>query len=179
MPFVRCFMSEYYDEVCKAMKMLSDDPKTIFMGQAVQYQGTAMFGTLKDVLVDKRLELPVAEDMQLGMAIGMSLNGMLPIAIYPRFNFLLLATNQLVLHLDKIPIYSNYRPKVLIRTAIATDSPLNPGHQHLGDFTEAYRRMLCRTNVIKLENAEDIMPAYEWVMKSEHSSVVVEMMEKY
>lgn len=172
-------MSEYYDEVCKAMKMLSDDPKTIFMGQSVKYPGTAMFGTLKDVPMEKRLELPVAEDMQLGMAIGMSLNGMLPICIYPRINFLLLATNQLVLHLDKLPLYSNYRPKVIIRTSIATDVPLNPGHQHLGDFTEGFRKMLCRTNVIKLENSEDIMPAYEWVIKSEHSSVMVEMMGNY
>ena len=47
------------------------------------------------------IELPVAEEMQMGMSFGMSLDGTIPISIYPRWNFLLCAINQLVNHLDK------------------------------------------------------------------------------
>ncbi len=108
------------------------------MGQAVVDAGTAMSTTLQHIPIEKRLELPVAEEMQLGMAIGMSLSGALPICIYPRFNFLLLAVNQLVNHLDKLPLYSTYRPKVLIRTAVATGYPLDPGPQHLNGRVPLY-----------------------------------------
>src|SRR6516162_7203129 len=112
-------MSEYFDQLSKAMVAVAQHPRAVFMGQAVEYPGTAIFNTLKDVPKEKKLELPVAEDMQMGMAIGMSLNGELPICIYPRINFLLLAINQLVLHLDKLPLYSDWKPNVLITKPIA------------------------------------------------------------
>src|ERR1700756_2370033 len=99
-------MSQYFEELCKAMSLLALQPNTLFIGQAVRYPGTAMYNSLSHLPEYKRLELPVAEDMQMGMATGLSLAGYLPICIYPRINFLLLATNQLVLHLDKLPLYS-------------------------------------------------------------------------
>src|SRR5215475_11958092 len=135
-------MGTYFDALCAAMRMVADEPKAIFMGQAVAYPGTAMTNTFKGIAPEKLLEMPVAEDMQLGMATGMALAGWLPVCCYPRFNFLLLATNQLVLHLDKLPLYSGWRPRVIVRTAIATPEPLDPGPQHLGDFTDAFRSML-------------------------------------
>ena len=161
------------------MEMLAAQPNTIFMGQAVAYPGTAMFGTLRNVPMEKRVELPVAEDMQMGMAIGASLNGLLPICIYPRWNFLLLATSQLVLHLDKLPLYSDYRPKVIIRTAVATDSPLNPGVQHLGDFTDAYRSMLKTVVVRKIGQAQQVMSIYEAALKREKSTLIIESLSQY
>lgn len=161
--------------------MLAEHPRAIFMGQSVAYPGTAMFRTLEDIPLEKRLELPVAEEMQMGMAIGMSINGDLPICIYPRFNFMLLAMGQLVLHLDKLPIYSNggYKPRVVVRTAVATNKPMDPGPQHLGDYTDALRQMLDTVMVIRLENEYDIVPAYEKAMTRDGSTVLVEMSEKY
>ena len=38
----------------------------------------------------------------MGMSIGLALNGYIPITCFPRFDFLILAFNQLVNHLDKI-----------------------------------------------------------------------------
>lgn len=169
----------YFEELCQAMGMLGVVPNSIFMGQAVAYPGTAMQKTFRDVPENKLLELPVAEDMQLGMAIGMSLNGYLPICCYPRWNFLLLATSQLVLHLDKISLYSGYRPKVIIRTAVGSDSPLNPGHQHLGDFSEAYREMLQTVEVVVLDRAEEIVPKYHAAFEREGSTLLVEYSAKY
>ena len=39
----------YYEEITRSMTYLSKKKDTIFLGQAVTYPGTAMFGTLKNV----------------------------------------------------------------------------------------------------------------------------------
>lgn len=169
----------YFSELCKAMEMLSQHPRSVFLGQAVQFPGTAMFNALRNVPMHRRIEWPVAEDMQLGAAIGASLNGDLPICIYPRVNFLLLAMSQLVLHLDAIPRYSAYRPKVIIRTAIATDRPLDPGHQHLGDFSAAFRAMLQTIVVVNIDHAQDVMPLYRDALNREGSTLCIEQLSQY
>ena len=163
------------------MKMLGEQPNALFLGQAVRYPGTAMFTTLKDVPMEKRIELPVMEESQMGMSIGLALAGYLPITLYPRWNFLLLAGNQLVNHLDKLPLMSAYRPKVIIRTAVATDKPLDPGPQHLGDFTAAFRLMLKTVEVVELNRAKDIAEQYHWAMTRDDgvSSLIVEKMGLY
>jgi pyruvate/2-oxoglutarate/acetoin dehydrogenase E1 component len=154
---------KYFDELCRAMDFLARDPRTIFLGQAVAYPGTAMTNTLKNVSRDKLLELPVAEEMQMGMSTGLALAGHVPVSIFPRWNFLLLAVNQVVNHLDKLPIVSNggYRPKVIIRTGIGSERPLHPQHQHVGDFTDAFRLMCKTIEVIRLDEPQDIFPAYQ------------------
>lgn len=174
---------KYFDEMCRAMEMLAQDPRVYFMGQAVACPGTAMSNTLKKVAPDKLLELPVTEELQMGMATGMALAGHIPVSIYPRWNFLLLAVNQVVNHLDKLSIMSNggYRPRVIIRTGIGSERPLHPQHQHVGDFTEAFRLMCTNIEVIRLENAEDIMPAYTKALQREDgkSTIVVEYGDYY
>ena len=84
-----------------------------------------MTTTLKNIDMSRRLELPVVEEMQMGMSTGMALAGLVPVTIYPRWNFLLLATNQIVNHLDKLKHMSNggYRPKVIIRTGVGCRGP--------------------------------------------------------
>ncbi len=171
----------YLDKLTLAMTTISLEKHALFMGQAVAYKGTAMTETFKHVPREKLLELPVAEDMQMGMAIGYALDGGLPVCVYPRFNFLLLAVNQLVLHLDKLPIYSvrRYQPKVIIRTVVASHKPLDPGAQHVGNFTEMFRRILYTVQVVDLWNEEDILPAYLRAMKSNNSTLLVEHAVRY
>lgn len=164
----------YRSELKNAMRLCADQPNAIFLGQAVACPGTAMSSTFEGINPAQLLEMPVAEDMQLGMAIGMSLAGYLPICVYPRWNFLLLAMNQLVLHLDKLPLYSDYRPKVIIRVAVATDEPMNPGPQHLGDFSYAVREMLDTVYVQDVEFPDQIVRAYEAALRCDGSSIIVE-----
>jgi pyruvate/2-oxoglutarate/acetoin dehydrogenase E1 component len=153
----------YYKELRRAMDYLAQDPRTVFIGQAVAVKGTAMTTTLVNVSDYKKLELPVAEEMQMGLSTGMALAGFVPVTFYPRWNFLLLAVNQLVNHLDKVKHMSRggFQPKVIIRTGIGSIRPLNPQCQHLGDFTEAFRLMLTNVEVIRLEEPEQIFPAYQ------------------
>ena len=145
------------------MEWLGAQANTIFLGQAVAVSGTAMSNTLKNIQKDQLLEMPVAEEMQMGMSIGLAMDGLIPISIFPRWNFLLLAVNQLVNHLDRMPQISNhgYQPRVIIRTAIGSESPLHPQYQHIGDFSDAFRSILKHIEVVRLEEANQIFPAYK------------------
>ena len=169
---------KYAEELSRAMEYLARDPRTLFLGQAVACPGTAMTNSLKNISRDKLLELPVTEEMQMGMSTGLALAGHVPVCIYPRWNFLLLAVNQVVNHLDKLPIISNggYRPKVIIRTGIGSERPLHPQHQHVGDFTDAFRLMCKTVEVIRLDEPEQIFPAYQKALEREdgRSTIVVE-----
>ena len=175
-----CEVCSYRDELTKAMTMLGSHPNTIFIGQAVRFPGTAMYGTLEGVPMAKRIELPVFEDTQLGMATGMSLSGLLPVCIYPRINFLLLAINQLVSHLDKLPIYGNgWKPKVIIRTAVAHNHPMDPGVQHLGDYGHAIRQMLSTVKTVMLLRGQDVIPEYRKAAERDGSTLLIERASLY
>ena len=174
---------KYFDELKRSMEFLSQDSRTVFIGQAVEVPGTAMSNTIIDIPLEKRLELPVAEEMQMGMTLGMGLQGLIPVSIYPRWNFLLLAINQLINHIDKIDIMSGggYRPKLIIRTGIGSERPLHPQHQHVGDFTEAVKRMCTTLEVLRLEEPEDIFPSYEKALMREdrRNTILVEYGDYY
>lgn len=153
----------YFEELQKAMTLLSDNPKTIFLGQAVSYEGTGLYDSLKHIPEEKRIELPVAEYFQSGLANGMAIAGMIPISVFPRWNFLLMGVDQIVNHLDKFIEMSNGKllPKVIIRVAVGSERPVNPQSQHKGNFSEAFRSMTKNMEVIELFEPEQIFPAYE------------------
>ena len=153
---------KYFDELKRAMTYLGEQENTLFLGQAVEYKGTAMTNTLVDVPKEKLLEMPVDEEMQMGITNGLGINGTVPISIYPRWNFFLLTMNQTINHLDKMPVFSHgeYCPKIIIRTGIGSVRPLNPQIQHVGDFTDAFKLMTNNIEVIRLDEPEDIFPAY-------------------
>ncbi|MBU6186258.1 MAG: hypothetical protein KGQ16_07530 [Cyanobacteria bacterium REEB444] len=173
----------YFLQLKRSMEFLACDPRTIFLGQAVAVPGTAMSSTLKEIESDKLIELPVAEEMQMGMSLGLALSGLIPISIYPRWNFLLLAINQLVNHIDKIGVMSNggYRPKLIIRTSIGSVNPLNPQCQHVGDFTDAIQKMCTTIDIIRLEEPEEIFPAYKKALSREdgRNTILVEYGDYY
>ena len=95
---------KYKDELIRSMEWLSEKDNTIFLGQSVSYSGNAIFNTLKTLPEDKRIELPVFEEIQMGMSTGMALEGYVPISCYPRFDFLLRSMDALVNHLDKFQV---------------------------------------------------------------------------
>jgi len=176
-------MSKYQEALSKAMSILAEDPKCLFVGQAVAYAGTGMTTTLAGIDAGKLIEVPVDEDLQMGMSTGLALQGFKPVTIFPRWNFLLLATNQIVNHLDKLKELTNLEtpPTVVIRTGIGSISPLDPGPQHKGDFTEAFKLMCPNLDVIRLDDASQIIPAYEkaFFRSDGVSSLIVEWSDKY
>lgn len=164
----------YLTEVQDAMKMLSEDSRTIFVGQAVEYDGQAMHKTLIHVPMSKRLEMPVAEEFQAGFCIGLALEGYIPICIYPRFDFLICATNQIVNHLDKIPLMTDFRPKVILRTSVGATTPLNPGLQHTQDHTDAFFEMCKSIKVRSVSMTSLVVEDYKKALSSDKSWLMVE-----
>jgi pyruvate/2-oxoglutarate/acetoin dehydrogenase E1 component len=176
-------MGKYFDELERTMRWLGEQEDTMFLGQAVEYKGTAMTNTLVNVPREKLLEMPVDEEMQMGITNGLAIAGTVPITIYPRWNFLLLAANQLVNHLDRMPEFTHgeYIPKVIIRTGIGSERPLHPQAQHVGDFTDGFRKILKNIEIIRLEEPEDVFPAYEkaYTRADGMSTLIVEYGDYY
>jgi len=176
-------MGKYFDELSRSMEFLGQFEDTVFVGQSVAVAGTAMRNTLLNIDQHKLVELPVEEDFQMGLSIGMALSGMTPISVFPRWNFLLLATNQVVNHLDKLKELTQIQNpgKVIIRTGIGSEKPLFPGPQHTGDFTEAFKLMCPHMNVVRLDTAEMIFGEYEHAYQRLDgvSTILVEWSDKY
>lgn len=160
------------------MSLLADHPKTFFIGQAVEYEGTGLYDSLSHLPQEKRLELPVAEYFQSGLANGMAIEGMIPISTFPRWNFLLMGTDQIVNHLDKFKSMSDGKlcPKVIIRVAVGSEYPVDPQCQHKGNFSTSFKMMAPNTEVVELIEPEDIIPAYTKALNREDgvSTILVE-----
>jgi|WetSurMetagenome_2_1015567.scaffolds.fasta_scaffold304675_2 hypothetical protein len=126
----------YKDELTKAMTYLGGMDNTVFIGQQMRYPGNGLYPTLEGVPLNKKIEIGVCEDTQLGIATGLAHAGKLPICVFPRMDFLLCAMNQLINHLDKYPV------RVIIRTCVGSRTPLDPGYQHRGDYVEGLRHLI-------------------------------------
>ena len=173
----------YFQALSDAMTWLAEQGDTVFLGQAVEVPGTAMSNTLQQVDKAKLIEMPVAEEMQMGVSIGLAMAGTVPVSIFPRWNFLLLAVNQLVNHLDRMPKISNggFSPKVIIRTSVGSERPLHPQHQHVGGFTDPFKAMLENIEVIRLQESEQIVNSYKRAYEREdgRSTILVEYGDYY
>jgi pyruvate/2-oxoglutarate/acetoin dehydrogenase E1 component len=168
----------YNVELKRTMSWLSEQPRTIFLGQAVEYAGTGCYESLTDIVPERKMEFPVAENFQIGVSIGLAMNGFVPVSVVPRWNFLLCATDQIVNHLDKLSALSGGRchPRVIIRVAVGSERPVDPQAQHRGNFAEAFRLMCQTVDVIEADTVESIQPAYELAYNRTdgRSTIVVE-----
>ncbi|MEK6894844.1 MAG: hypothetical protein AABX10_05275 [Nanoarchaeota archaeon] len=171
-------MNPYVEALKQAMDLLAKDERTLFLGQTVVFGGSRYTtSTLKDVPLEKRVELPIIEDLQMGISTGLALRGYIPVSIYPRFDFLPLATDQLVNHLDKVEMMSRgqFKPKVIIRTIVGGTQPIDPGPQHSQDHYTAFRSLLTNIDIIRLEMAEQIVPAYKSALDSSRPTLLIEL----
>jgi pyruvate/2-oxoglutarate/acetoin dehydrogenase E1 component len=156
-------MLNYKEELERAMLWLAKQDDVLFLGQSLEYGGIAMAKTFEKISSSKKIEMPVAENLQLGICTGLALTGYTPVSVYPRWNFLLLAADQLVNHLDKLALMTEgqYKPKVIIRVAVGVTKPIDPQEQHVGDFTEGFRRILKTVKILHLDRPESIFSAYK------------------
>ncbi len=155
-------MSIFLNQVRLAMKKISKIKNTIFLGQSVKFSGNSIYSSLKDVPLKKKIELPVFEEVQMGLSIGLAMQGFIPITCFPRFDFLILAMNQLINHADKINYLTNnqFRSKIIIRTLVGAKYPLNAGPQHTQDHTESFKKLLVNTKIISIKKNSNIIQQY-------------------
>jgi len=173
--------SPYKDALSEAMSFLGEKENTIFMGQQVLWPGNPMSTTLGRVPKNKMIEIPVMEESQMGMSLGMALTGKFVITFYPRWDFLICATNQMVNHLDKISLMSggNWNPGIIIRVGKGSDKPLDPGHQHKGNYFHEFSKMCPNIKFWDLDSSEKITEAYIRAYEEGGIHLIAEYPEKY
>lgn len=155
-------MSEYKQSLKYSMERLAEDPRVIFLGYGVRTGGRAL-GTLKDIPDSQLLEMPVAEGLMIGAALGLSLAGRLPVVFIERMDFLMNAMDALVNHLDKLEAISRgeFHPSVLVRCVVGNRSkPLFTGETHTQDFTAALELML-KMPVVRLTGLGSIRDTFD------------------
>lgn len=170
--------SPYHDSITKQMEKFAKDKKVIFLGQ--QCSSENYYDTLTNIPLHCRREMPVCEELQLGLSIGMALNGYLPISIFQRMDFLPRACDQFVNHLNLISKLSRglYNPKVIIRTSIGTNKPFDVGLQHNKDLTELMKKTI-DIPIFKVTTSKEVNEAYNFARKSKESVMIIELQELY
>lgn len=169
----------YKDALTKAMTDLANLDDTIFIGQQIVYAGNPMSTTLGNVPKEKMIEVPVMEETQMGMSLGLAMAGKFVVTFYPRWDFIICATNQLVNHIDKYSLMTGVTPHIIIRIGKGSDKPLDPGHQHKGNYIEEFKSMLKTVEVLDCQTVVDIQLNYEYAIKNKGIYLINEYPEKY
>jgi pyruvate/2-oxoglutarate/acetoin dehydrogenase E1 component len=151
----------YKDALVQGNIALAANDRTRFIGYGLM-KGRAL-GTLKGVAANQIIETPVAENLMVGLAIGLALKGYRPVVFIERMDFILNALDAIVNHLDKAKPLSRgeFSPAVVIRTVVGNkEKPLYTGITHTQDFAEAVRHMVSFP-VFQLKTPAEVTTAYQ------------------
>jgi pyruvate/2-oxoglutarate/acetoin dehydrogenase E1 component len=171
--------SPYKDALTNAMTELAKLDDTIFIGQQIVYAGNPMSTTLGEVSKEKMIELPVMEETQMGMSLGLAITGKRVVTFYPRWDFIVSAANQLINHVDKFELMTGKKLNIIIRLGKGSDKPLDPGHQHKGNYFEEFKSICKNIEFHDLKTPSDIELAYKYATKEGGIHVLVEYPELY
>ena len=169
----------YKGQLTAAMNLLAADPAVRFIGYGVKIGGRAA-GTLNNVSDSQLIETPVAENLMVGLATGLSLAGLKPVVFIERMDFILNALDAIVNHLGAAQHIScnQFKPAAILRVVIGNKSkPLYTGPTHVQDFTDSVRAMV-NFPVLKLTSPDEILPAYQDALDAlslGRSTMLVEM----
>jgi len=171
---------KYKDAAFKAMTELGNEG-AIFIGYNVNNApgGNAM-GTLKGVSDEQKLETPVAENLMAGLAIGMGFEGFIPVLYFERHDFMLVAMDAIVNHIDKIERISHgeYTVPVIIRAVTADGGPFYSGITHSQDFTNMLRTAVSFPVYDPVTGA-DLELAFKKARYSGRPAIIVERKSRY
>src|SRR5262245_45803097 len=112
---------------------LEQDPGVVVLGQGVD-DPTAMFGTTKGLQQrfgrERVFDTPLSEEGMMGVSTGAAMNGLRPVYMHNRPDFVLLAFNQLVTHAAKIHFMDNGQTNVPLVVWAAIGRGWGSGAQH-------------------------------------------------
>jgi pyruvate/2-oxoglutarate/acetoin dehydrogenase E1 component len=166
----------YKEALVKEMDKLSQDPKVRFVGYNTAY-GPRMHRTLCNIPIEKCIETPVAENLMCGIAMGLALEGFIPVLCFERMDFCLAAADALINHIGGLSFYG-LSPKIIIRVCIGSREPLNPGIQHTRDYTKFFYKDSSIDLVEVL--SENVIGIYERIIKDTNDPIIlVERKELY
>ena len=124
----------YVDALHEALTLaLELDPKVLVLGQGVN-DPKGMFGVTTGLHekygMDRVFDTPLSEEGMTGICTGASMNGLRPVYMHNRPDFLLLAFNQIVSHASKIHYMDNGETKVPLVIWSAIGRGWGSGSQH-------------------------------------------------
>ena len=169
----------YKEKLSEVMTDLSKDDNTIFIGQQIVYRGNPMSTTLDDVPKDKMIEVPVMEETQMGMTLGLAMTGKRVITFYPRWDFLISAANQLINHVDKYELMTEEKVHIIIRVGKGSDKPLDPGHQHKANYIKEFKSLCKNITILDCKTIEDIKLNYDLAKDNPGVYIINEYPELY
>lgn len=153
----------------------------IFVGYNVHNSpgGNAM-GTLKNVPDTQKLETPVAENLMAGLSIGMSFEGFKPVLYFERHDFMLVAMDAIVNHIDKIERISHgeFKVPVIIRAVTADAGPFYSGITHSQDFTDMLRTAVSFP-VYDPDSGKALANAFKKAQYSGRPAIIIERKSRY
>lgn len=169
----------YKEALSAQMTQFAADPLARFVGYGL-LDGKGAFGTMK-VPNEKVVETTVAESLLIGMAHGMALTGLRPLAYIERADFLACCLSAISNHLDKAFEISRgvFNPCVIIRVTVGgTKRPLFTGPTHTSDPSEAMKKML-RMPVYQARTPEEVTAAYERAFQEQREGIGSSMIFDY
>lgn len=170
---------KYKDALIRSMNMLSEDKNSIFLGYNLNF-GTKCYGTLEGISDRQRLETPLAENLMTGLCIGLALEGFRPILFFERHDYILLALDAIINHLDKLKemTHGQFNAPVIIRATVGSPKPIHPGPQHIQDFSEVLKKIISFP-VYEPKNAQEVLDIYENIKNIKTPVMIIERKDLY
>jgi pyruvate/2-oxoglutarate/acetoin dehydrogenase E1 component len=127
-------IASYAQAINDALSLaLEHDPGVFVLGQGVD-DPSAMFGTTRGLQqrfgAARVFDTPLSEEGMMGVSAGAAMNGMRPVYMHNRPDFILLAFNQLVTHASKIHFMDNGQTSVPMVVWAAIGRGWGSGAQH-------------------------------------------------
>jgi len=174
----------YKSELDRAMHTLAADPTVCFIGYNCCPAGGSAGGSLKGISEDQIFEMPLAENLMTGAAIGMALDGRIPVLWFERADFLFCAMDAIVNHLNQLSALSQgqHNPGVIIRVCVGNkNAPLFTGPTHTQNPYEALLKLV-QFPVYQIAKIANIEVFYRWALESAKkgkSTLIIEEKDRY
>ncbi len=168
----------YKDQITNSMQWLAEQKDTVFIGEGLINAGR-IYGTMTKVPTKKCIEMPIAENLIVGAAIGLAIEGYRPIVVFQRMDFMLVAADAIINHLALIPKMSGDRIKlpVILRAIIGNqDLGFDVGLQHKADYTNIFEPYI---HTVPFTCPEDVTFHYKSASKVTYPVLFIERYNDY
>ncbi len=170
----------YKEHITNSMGWLAEQKDTVFLGEGLINAGR-IYGTMDKVPIKKCIEMPIAENLIVGAAIGLAITGCRPIVVFQRMDFMLVAADAIINHLCKIPTMSGITVilPVILRAIIGNqDEAFDVGLQHKADYTHIFDPYI---HIIPLHVSKDIPKIYKDIYNNccNHPVLTIELYNSY
>ena len=162
----------YFEASKQSMEKLASNG-AIFIGYNVRH--SSAYNTLKDIPEEQRLEMPVAENLMAGLAMGMTMENFRPVLFFERHEFVLNAMDAIINTMDIAEVVSDgeYIMPVIIKAVAGGEKPFYGGITHTTDMTNIFREVFS-FSVYEPKTSGQLIRAYDLAQESKTPVMICE-----